>query len=321
MRPASARVGQRESTGTTTSEQCATLRYYVSGFGEALRARVARLPRFKVTGGMSVGYGVKMSPSWGRSTFAAGSAVLLGGVLGLAWWFWRRRPGPRPVTRFRRVRAVLVTVGLVVIAVGTISRFTFAVRPVSACAPPGGALAAGRSGLPASLLAEKVATWPGTGIGLVYARATDGQLCRSTTADYYVAVHDRYLGGVRAMNMGDVVLTPRFDISRQQLRVLARHEAAHRPQWAIATAIAGPLAFPVAYGVDDFFFPGSRNHFERWAGLESGGYQASGTGPVLGPAQLAVLAALAAAIVAALLAAWRRRVLTRSRARRPSPDT
>ena len=72
------------------------------------------------------------------------------------------------------------------------------------------------------------------------------------------------------MNMGDVVLTPGFDISREELMTLAGHEARHRPQWALATAIGGPLAFPVAYAIDDFFFPGSRNHFERQAGLESG---------------------------------------------------
>ena len=177
-----------------------------------------------------------------------------------------------------------------------------------------GAQAAGPPG--ASLLAQKVATWPETGIGLLYARATGAHVCRSLVADYDVAVHARYFGGVRAMNMGDVVLTPGFDISREELMTLAGHEARHRPQWALATAIGGPLAFPVAYAIDDFFFPGSRNHFERQAGLESGGYQASGTGPVLGPAQLAVIAALAATVIFTLLAAWRRRVLMRSRSRR-----
>jgi hypothetical protein len=54
-------------------------------------------------------------------------------------------------------------------------------------------------------------------------------------------------------------------------------------QWAVLTVIGGPLAFPVAYGIDDFFFPGSRNHFERLAGLEQGGYAHVGTGPVQVP--------------------------------------
>jgi hypothetical protein len=76
---------------------------------------------------------------------------------------------------------------------------------------------------------------------------------------------------------------------------------------AIGTVIGGPLAFPIAYAIDDFFFPGSRNHFERLAGLESGGYSHSGTGPVLGPAQIATLGAFAAIVVVALLRALNRR--------------
>lgn len=117
------------------------------------------------------------------------------------------------------------------------------------------------------------------------------------------------------MNVGDIVLTPGFGYTRKELTAVAGHEARHRAQWAVATAIGGPLAFPVAYAIDDFFFPGSRNHFERQAGLESGRYSHSGSGPVLGPAQLATLSVLAAVILA-LLAARHRRASTRSRSRR-----
>jgi len=85
--------------------------------------------------------------------------------------------------------------------------------------------------------------------------------------------------------------------------VLIRHEARHRVQWAAGTVIAGPLAFPIAYAVEDFFFPGSRNLFERQAGLGSGGYRHVGLRPVLGPAQIAVLVAFAAVLIAAV---WRR---------------
>jgi hypothetical protein len=137
----------------------------------------------------------------------------------------------------------------------------------------------------------------------------------SRSANYYVAVNADNIAGARAMNMGDIVLTPGFNISREQLRTLAGHEVRHRPQWAVMTIIGGPFAFPVAYAIDDFFFPGSRNHFERQAGLESGGYRHSGTGPVLGPAQLAALGALAAIVAVALLAVWHRRASTRSRGR------
>lgn len=239
--------------------------------------------------------------------------VLLGGILGLAWWAWRHRPGREPVARFRRTRAVLVAVGLVIIAVGAVWRLTIAIKPVAACSPPGGPQTSTRSGgFGASLVAQKVATWPETGIGLLYSRVSDARVCWSGAADYYVAVHEEHIAGARALNLGDITLTPGFNISKEELRTLNSHEAGHRTQWAILTAIGGPLAFPAAYGIDDFFFPGSRNHFERWAGLGSGGYNHQGTGPVLGPAQLAVLGVVAAIIVAALLAARHRRASMRS---------
>ena len=243
-----------------------------------------------------------------QMTLNGASAVLLGGILGLAWWSWRHRPGCQPVARFRRVRATVVAAGLVIIAVGAVWRLTVAIQSVSACSPPGGALAATRTvSFDAWLLAQQATTWPETGIGLLYARVSDAHVCFSRSADYYVAVHAANPAGARAMNMGDIVLTPGFNIPREQRTALVAHEARHRPQWAVVTVIAGPFAFPVAYAIDDFFFPGSRNHFERQAGLDTGGYRHSGTGPVLGPAQLATLAALPVIIVALYAARNRRR--------------
>ncbi len=166
-----------------------------------------------------------------------------------------------------------------------------------------------------SLLAQQAATWPETGIGLLYSRASNARVCLSRSSDYYVAVHTDNIAGAKAMTLGDIVLTPGFNLSRAQLRTLAGHEARHRTQWAVGTVIAGPLAFPVAYAIDDFFFPGSRNHFERQAGLEAGGYAHVGTGPVLGTAQLAALGVLAAIIVVALFAALRRRASRSARGR------
>ena len=165
----------------------------------------------------------------------------------------------------------------------------------------------------ASLLAQTTATSPETGIGLLYAQANGARVCWSRSASFYVAVNAEHIAGTRAMNMGDIVLTPGFNISKEDRTTLVAHEARHRPQWAVVTVIAGPFAFPVVYAVDDFFFPGSRNHFERMAGLEQGGYRGTGTGPVLGPAQLAVLGVLVAVIAAVLFASWRRRASTRSR--------
>jgi hypothetical protein len=250
-----------------------------------------------------------------EATLGAGSAVLLGGILGLSWWLWwsrRHRPGSAPVTRLRRTRVALVAAGVAILAVGAVWRTATAVQHVPACSPPGGAQTATRGGsFDAPLLAEKAATWPETGIGMLYAGASGARVCWSLSADYYVAVNEDHIAGVRAMTMGDIVLTPGYNISREELKTLVAHEARHRTQWAVCTVIGGPFAFPVAYAIDDFFFPGDRNHFERQAGLESGGYSHSGTGPVLGPAQLAALAAVAAIIVVALLAAWHRRAAAR----------
>ena len=241
--------------------------------------------------------------------------VLLFGILGLAWWWWRHRPGCQPATGLRRVRAALAAAGLVILAAGSLGRLATAFQPTPACSPPGGAQAARSGRFDASLLAQETATWPETGIGLLYARARQSHVCLSPSAYYYVAPHADNIAGTRAMTLGDIVLTPGFNISREQLRTLIGHEARHRAQWAVGTLIGGPFAFPVAYGVVDFFFPGSRNFFERQAGLGSGGYRHVGTGPVLGPAQLAALGILAAIIAVALLGARHRRATARSRSR------
>ena len=169
-------------------------------------------------------------------------------------------------------------------------------------------MAATRSGpFDLSLVAQQAATWPETGIGLLYSQASDAHVCLSRAVDFYVAVHADNPTGVRALNLGDILLAPGFNISSEQRLTLVSHEARHRAQWAVLTVIAGPLAFPVAYAIDDFFFPGARNHFERQAGLEPGGYRHEGTGPVLGPAQLTALGVLGAIIIVALLRARHRR--------------
>jgi hypothetical protein len=261
-------------------------------------------------------------PRRAQMTFGVFCAILLGGVLGvlLWWWWWRHRRGCQPATRFRRVRAGVVVAGLVAIAVGSVWRLTIAIDPLPACSPPQGTVAVTHRGLAgASVLAEKAVTWPETGIGLLYAEADGARVCSSTLADYYVGV-PAAIFGTRATDFGDIVLSPGYTNSEERT-AKASHEARHRPQWAIGTAIGGPLAFPVAYAIDDFFFPGARNHFERLAGLESGGYSHSGKGPVLGPAQVATLAGVAALVVVALFRAVRRRGSTSSGARKHETDS
>jgi hypothetical protein len=203
------------------------------------------------------------------------------------------------------VRVGAVATGLVLIAVGTAWRVTAAAQSAPPCSPPGSSQATTHRGLDAPLLTEKALTWPETGLGMLYSRVDKAHVCWSRSAGFYVSVHADQIAGAHATNVGDIVLSPRLSLTRQQMRTLAGHEARHRPQWAVATVIAGPLAFPVAYAIDNFFFPGSRNHFERQAGLESGLYPRSGTGPVVGPAQIAVLIALAG--VGTSLAIRRRR--------------
>jgi hypothetical protein len=248
-----------------------------------------------------------------RLTLGAACAVLLAGLLGLGlwlWWCWRHHPVGQPADRYRLARIVAVTAGLVLIAVGTMARLAVAVEPVASCTPPGGQQAATPTSL--ALLGEQAATWPETGLGLLYARSGGARVCVSRAANFYVAVHANNPAGARAMNLGDIVITPGFGYSRERLREVVDHEARHRAQWAVGTLVAGPLAFPLAYAVDDFFFPGARNHFERLAGLETGGYEHEGHGPVLGPAQYAALALLVAVGVVLVLVVRRRRASLRA---------
>lgn len=241
-------------------------------------------------------------PQPARVALGGLGVVLLFGLLGLAWWGHRRRSPRGTPARLSRVRSALLFGCLVLIAVGSVWRLVPVIEHVSACSLPGGVHTTTPRAHPtdASLVAEQAATWPETGIGLLYSAVRGAHVCLSRAADYLVAVNGDNVPGTKAMNMGDIVLTPGFNMSKERRTTLANHEARHRAQWAIATAMAGPFAFPVAYAVESFFFPGSRNLFERQAGLGSGGYRHVGLGPVLGPAQIGALVAVVALIAAAV---------------------
>lgn len=98
------------------------------------------------------------------------------------------------------------------------------------------------------------------------------------------------------------------------VEAIARHESRHVDQWAIATVAGGPLALPTAYYLDSLLFPLSRNHFERAAGLEDGGYEIP---PDFGPSPLWLPLALSVALLVVILRRrirWASRVLVGGRA-------
>lgn len=74
------------------------------------------------------------------------------------------------------------------------------------------------------------------------------------------ALHNR--GGTQ---YGNVFITHEIIVTESR----RRHEAKHADQSAILGG--GPL-FPLLYGGAEVFWPGRQNPFERWAGLEDGGY-------------------------------------------------
>jgi hypothetical protein len=148
-------------------------------------------------------------------------ALLLGGLIGLAWWWFhlRRRarggaesaPQARWRSRAHRAQVAGVAVLLLLVVVGAGWRAGVTVTGVAECPHPRVERAALTRNLDASLAAEKVLTWPETGIGMLYGQAVGSSLCRYTPADYYVDFHSGTVAGARTMNIGDMVLTPPFD--------------------------------------------------------------------------------------------------------------
>ena len=114
----------------------------------------------------------------------------------------------------------------------------------------------------------------GTPLGLLVARISG---CEVQPWGHGVRVATGYRLGLpkaAAFTLGNVILLRR-ERSLQRTALL-RHEERHASQWAICLGIIG---FPLLYGVaclwslltarDRY----SRNPFERWAGLEDGGYR------------------------------------------------
>ena len=115
--------------------------------------------------------------------------------------------------------------------------------------------------------ARTALTAPITGIAHHYADSRGGGLCSAesvTVAFVPSAASDT------ALTVGDVFMT---GLPEDEAREIAQHESAHVSHWAVLNLAGGPAALPVLYSLDETFFPGARNHFERAAGLEQGNYR------------------------------------------------
>lgn len=240
------------------------------------------------------------------------AVLAVGGVLGfLLWWgvLRRRRAGRHTTHGHLRLRRVVLVIALLPVIVGSGTRLSLGALhlercPTLAAGEPDLSMRDDSGGFPVQV--EKIATWAPSGLALLYANARGAEICEYTPNHYYVATVSQPGRHGTAVTVGDVVLSTPL-VSYPETQSLAVHESRHRLQWAWSTVAAGPYAFPVAYYVDEFFFPGSRNRFERWAGLSDGNYPPSGTGPVLGVPQIAVLLAGTTATCFWLLRQRRRR--------------
>jgi hypothetical protein len=128
------------------------------------------------------------------------------------------------------------------------------------------------------LQTRQLLTAPVTGLARHYVNDRGGGLCEAgsmTLAFLPSAASDSTVA------VGSVVLTgDQSPMSQGNGKALAHHESRHVTQWATLTLAGGPLAMPLLYSVDEAFFPHSRNHFERAADLNDGGYRhPEGFGP------------------------------------------
>lgn len=118
---------------------------------------------------------------------------------------------------------------------------------------------------------RSIATTPVTGVAYGYAKARGMGVCGVGPITVAFLPHSAKTSGT---TVGDVFLTQvQPGLTEHRAQQLARHESRHVTQWTVLTLAGGPLALPVLYSVDEIFFPGPRNHFERDAGLGHGGYR------------------------------------------------
>jgi hypothetical protein len=231
--------------------------------------------------------------------------VTLGGLLGVLWWFWPafRGRGPRTFKPSFGRRIAFFFLGLLIF--GAVFRTAVAIQGVGPC--PGLTTPTLVHPPPRVVVnVEKALTWAPTGLGMAYAQLRHGYRCYVGSQDLYFDEHHHSFFNRKNFTIGDVFLSKYRRSETPANMALFYHERHHRRQWAIATVIGGTYAFPLAYNVDDFFYPASKNHFEREAGLARGGYDpAVQSGPKLGGLDISVL--VGAVVVFELFAYVRRR--------------
>lgn len=241
------------------------------------------------------------------------------GLLGAVWLLpsvrrrrARRAAGCRRCGRNARVAAVVIPAGALLLVAGAVVRTQAAVFPLVPCSahlltsgavvpepiprlsvPPtwdvarrvvlsgvsGLALAGGRLvGMDACQSSQPVVFWrpPRTSAG--------GSIVGETFVAWNVVDNggrpsERHGFGI----MGEQTYLrfgPNITRGPEENAALAVHESRHVDQAAVLTTIGGPVVMPLLYTVDDAFYPAARNHFERAAGLDAGGYSTSpGTEP------------------------------------------
>jgi hypothetical protein len=227
------------------------------------------------------------------------ACLLCGGLVGLALAAVRSVRGNRPA----RCRVLLVLTG--VLAQSLCAGY-FLIATVAADAAPCAGLAGTGTTGDGWRAARSAVNAPVSGAAMLYAAAVGGQSCVVGSEGITVtAVPSGYARG--GTIYGTVFLTDRTSKkATARIARLSEHEAKHATQWAVATLLAGPVAFPAVYAGDESLFPGAHNQFERLAGLADGGYDAPPDDPPAAGRLLFLLVGLLAGYLAARLRSRRR---------------
>jgi hypothetical protein len=179
------------------------------------------------------------------------------------------------------MRRVILGVFAVILLAGVVARISLRNGVTSRC-DAARQVTAATAGMPTTWrLTRDVITAPLTGIVDTYAAARGMWVCSRGAMSVAVLPHAAGTGGASGTTVGDLLIVHGpGSLGPGRAAAVGRHESRHTGQWTVFTMLGGPIALPVLYGVDEAFFPGARNQFERAAGLRDGGYaQPSGFGP------------------------------------------